>query len=130
MTSFLRDVLRFAVPAAAALVVGVGAAYAVAVEGLDLEVDGARTIATTVFVIGSLYLIFSLEATDRGRARWVGAMCLILIAVYAIALAIPPVRDFFRLVPPGAEGVACIALGLVLAAAGLALAGIRPGRGR
>ncbi len=128
MTSFLRDVLRFAVPAAAALAVGFGAAYALAVEGLDLEVDAARTVATTVFVIASLYVIFCLEATDRGRARWVGAMCLVLIGVYAIALAIPQVQEFFRLVPPDAQGVGCIALGLVLAVAGLAVAGIRPGR--
>jgi len=128
MTSFLRDVLRFAVPAAAALTVGVGAAYALAAEGLDLEADAARTIATTIFVVASLYVIFCLEATDRGRAGWVGAMCLVLIGVYAVALAIPPVQDFFRLVPPGAQGVGCIALGLVLAVAGLAIAGIRPGR--
>ncbi len=127
MTSFLRDVLRFAVPAAAALAVGFGAAYALAVEGIDLEVDAARTVATTVFVIASLYLIFCLEATDRGRARWVGAMCLVLIGVYAITLAIPQVQEFFRLVPPDAQGVGCIALGLVVAGAGLAVAGIRPG---
>jgi magnesium-transporting ATPase (P-type) len=119
MTSFLRDVLRFAVPAAAALTVGVGAGYALALEGLELEVDAARTVATTVFVVASLYMIFCLEATDRGRARWVGAMCLILIAGYIVALAIPPLREFFRLVPSGAEGIGCIALGLALAVAGL-----------
>ena len=50
------------------------------------------------------------------------------IAAYAIALAIPQVQEFFRLLPPDAQGVGCIALGLVLAAAGLAVAGIRPGR--
>jgi hypothetical protein len=55
-------------------------------------------------------------------------MCLILVAAYAVALAIPPLCEFFRLVPPGAEGIGCVVLGVAVAAAGFAIAGIRPGR--
>jgi magnesium-transporting ATPase (P-type) len=128
MTSFLRDILRVAVPAAAALAAGFGAAYALALEGLELEVDAARTVATTVFVVASLYFIFSLEATDRRRAGWVGAMCAILVGVYALAFAVAAIRDFFRIVTPGGEALGCIALGLAVAIAGFTAAGIRPGR--
>jgi magnesium-transporting ATPase (P-type) len=126
MTSFLRDVLRFAVPAAASIAVGFASAYVVALEALGLDVDASRTVATTVFVVASLYFIFSLEATDRRRAGWVGAMCLTLVAVYAAGFAIPALRDFFRVVTPGGEALGCIALGLALSVAGLTAAGIRP----
>ena len=127
MTGFLRDTLRFALPAAFAIATGVGTCYALAHEVLDRDVLASRTVALSVYVLASLYVIFALEATDRRRAGWVGLMCLVLAAVYALSFAVAPLRELFELaVPDGAE-IGLIALGVGLAAAVLTLTGIRPG---
>ena len=106
---------------------GVGTCYALAYEVLDRDVLAARTVALSVYVLASLYVIFALEATDRRRAGWVGLMCLVLAGVYALSFAVAPLRELFELaVPDGAE-IGLIALGVALAAAVLTLAGIRPG---
>jgi magnesium-transporting ATPase (P-type) len=126
MTSFLRDVLRFAVPGAIALTIGVATSYALARESLDLTVAESRTVAVSVFVVAGLYLIFALEATHRRRAAWVGLLCGVLVVAYAVAFAIPFVRDVFEVIVPSDEMLGLIALGVGLAAAALTLAGIRP----
>jgi hypothetical protein len=126
MGSYLRDVLRFAVPAAFALALGVGVAYTVARVTLDLSVEASRTGALSVFVLSALYLIFALEATHRRRALWVGLLCGVLAVAYAAVFAIPVLRDFFEIVVPDGELLGVIALGVGLAAATLTLVGIRP----
>jgi cation-transporting ATPase E len=128
MTSFLRETLRFALPAAFAIAAGVAACYTLAYDVLDLGTLTSRTLALSVYVLASLYMIFALEATDRRRAGWVGAMCLVLAGVYALVFAIGRMRDLFELAVPSGRGIALIALGVALAAAVLTVAGIRPGR--
>ncbi len=103
MTSYLRDVLRFAVPAAFALALGVGVAYPIARLRLDLSVDASRTGALSVYVVAGLYLIFALEATHRRRALWVGLLCGVLVVAYVAVLAIPFLRDFFEIVVPDGQ---------------------------
>jgi magnesium-transporting ATPase (P-type) len=127
MASYLRDTLRFALPAAFALVTGVATSYVLAHEALDRDVLASRTVALSVYVLASLYVTFALEATDGRRAGWVGGMCLVLTAVYALSFAIGPLRDLFELaVPDGAE-MGLIVLGIGLAIVVLTAAGIRPG---
>jgi magnesium-transporting ATPase (P-type) len=128
MDGFLRGTLRFALPAAFSIAAGVGACYSLAHETLDLGLVASRTVALSVYVLASLYVIFALEATDRRRAGWVGAMCLALAGVYALVFAIGPLRDVFELAVPGGEEIALIAGGVALSAAVLTVAGIRPGR--
>jgi magnesium-transporting ATPase (P-type) len=127
MASYLRDTLRFAVPAAFALVTGVATSYVLAHEVLDRDVVASRTVALSVYVLASLYITFALEATDRRRAGWVGGMCLILTAVYALSFAIAPLRDLFELALPDGAEVGLIALGIGLTMVVLTVAGIRPG---
>jgi P-type E1-E2 ATPase len=121
MTSFIREVARFAVPAAISVTAGVAAAYALAYEAFTLGLEASRTIALSVFIVGALTAIFTLEATDRRRAGWVGVMCVGLVAVYAVVFAVVPLRELFRLEPPSLAGIGLIALGVGVAAVGLAL---------
>ena len=126
MGSYLKDVLRFAVPASVAVAAGVAVAYVLALEVLDLGLEASRTVSVSVFVTGSLYVIFALEATHRRRAGWVAALCLALVATYAAAFAIPFVRDVFKIVVPGRQAFGMIALGVGIAVATLTASGIRP----
>jgi hypothetical protein len=126
MGDFLRDVTRFAAPAALALAVGVVASYTLALEALDLGLVASRSVAVSVFVAGFLYVVFALEATDRRRASWVGAMCVALLGLYAVVFAISPLRELFELEKASGTALGLIALGLVLAIGVLTAAGIRP----
>src|SRR3990170_4364440 len=126
MGSYLKDVLRFAVPASVAVAAGVAVAYVLALEVLELGLEASRTVSVSVFVTGSLYVIFALEATHRRRAGWVAALCLALVATYAAAFAIPFVRDVFKIVVPDRQAFGMIALGVGIAVATLTASGIRP----
>lgn len=126
MTSYLRDVLRFAVPAAISVGLGVVTGYVLALEVLDLGLDASRTVSVSVFTIASLYMIFALEATHRRRAAWVGLLCGILLVAYVAALAIPPIREIFRVVVPDGEALGMIALGIGIAVVAMTLLGLRP----
>jgi P-type E1-E2 ATPase len=126
MSSYLREVLRFAVPAAFSVGLGVAVSYVLALEVLDLGLDASRTVSVSVFTIASLYMIFALEATHRRRAAWVGLLCGILLVAYVVALAIPPIRDIFRVVVPGGTAFGMIALGIGLAVTAMTLLGLRP----
>jgi magnesium-transporting ATPase (P-type) len=126
MTGYLRETVRFALPAAFALAAGVGAAYTLAIEVAELGLVEARCVALSVFVVASLWVILALEATDRRRAGWVGAMCGTLVGVYAAVYAIGALRDFFELAVPGGTGLGLTACGLGIAVALLAATGIRP----
>jgi cation-transporting P-type ATPase E len=118
-TGFLRDVGRFAVPAGTAAGLGVLASYLFALNVLDLPLTSARTVATTVLVCVGLYLVVVLESTSRRREAAVGALCLVLVAAYALVLLLPAGRSFFELAAPGIAILVTAAAGIVLAAAGL-----------
>jgi len=126
MTSYVREVVRFAVPAAASIALGVIVAYVLSLEALELGLDASRTVAVSVFVAGSLAMIFALEATNPHRARWVGLMCLILLVAYALVFAIPPLRELFKIVVPGVDALGMIALGTGIAIGAMTAFGIRP----
>jgi cation-transporting P-type ATPase E len=126
MTSYVKDVVRFAVPAAASIALGVIVAYVLSLEALDLGLDASRTVALSVFVAGSLAMIFALEATSPRRARWVGLLCLVLLVAYGLVFAIPPIRELFSIVVPDGEALGMIVLGTGITSAALTAFGIRP----
>jgi magnesium-transporting ATPase (P-type) len=126
LDTYVRDVVGFAARAAVGVAAGVAAGYVTGTEALGLDVDPARTISVTVFVIASLYVVFALEATSFRRARWVGGLCVGLAVLYVLALAIPFVRDLFELVAPHGEVLGMIAAGCGVSLAVLTLLGIRP----
>ncbi len=102
---FLRDLLRFSVPGGIVTGIGVSAGYAMtrALPGRTIE-DG-RSAALLVAIFIGLYLILLLEdeAVEHSdvRAWGVGVLMGVLIAGTFLAYAIPPVREFFAISPPG-----------------------------
>ena len=121
----LQRLARFAVPAGAAAGIGVVASYQFSLNALDLPLLEARTVATSVLVLVGLYLIIALEGTEGHRGRMVALMSLALAGVYALALALPFVREFFELATPSLEIVATSVVGASISVAGLELMGLR-----
>jgi len=122
-TGFLRDVVRFALPAGVAIGVGVLTGYLLARYGLDLSVRAARTVSTTVLVAAGLALVVVLEGSAGRRGAAVAAMCVALGGVYALALGLTWSRDFFQLAAPRPAVLLGSAVGT-----GTALVALRAGR--
>ncbi len=116
---FLRDVLRFALPAGTAAGLGVLSSYTFVFEVLDRPLQESRTVATTVLVIVGLYLIMALESTTARRGAWVSALCGILGGLYVIVLIAPFARHFYALAIPHPLAWIATAGGAALAIAGL-----------
>jgi cation-transporting ATPase E len=116
---FLREVVRFSVPAGAAIGLGVTSSYLFALNVLNLPVIDARTVATTILVADGLYLVLVLEASSRLRGAAVTVLCSALAGLYVLVLIVPFARDFFALAPPSPKIVLTAALGALLAPAGL-----------
>jgi cation-transporting ATPase E len=85
LTTYVRDVISFAARAALGVGAGVATAFVVALEARGFDLDEARTVSVSVFVVASLYVVFALEATSGRRARWVGGLCIGLMAAYVVA---------------------------------------------
>jgi P-type E1-E2 ATPase len=124
---FARDVAQFAAPTGMFVGVGVVASYLFALNDLDFSITQARTVATTVLVVGGLYLVVVLEARGKRRSEAIGALCGALGGFYALALALPATRRFFELAPPTVGMLATSVIAAVLAGAALAVAGFTPG---
>jgi magnesium-transporting ATPase (P-type) len=128
---FLREVARFSVPAGTAAALGVLSSYLAALNVLDLRVEEARTVATTVLVIVGLYLILVLESTGGRRSYAVSTLCAALGGAYVAVLVLPSLRHFFALVVMSPGAIAASLIGSAIAIAGLVLTDERflPGRG-
>jgi len=125
---FLGSVARFAVPAGVAIGLGITGGYLLARYGFDLGLARSRTVATGIVVVCGLAVVVRLERR-RGRARlalW--GLCAAMLALFALALAVPPLRDFYELTTPTGEAVAAWAVGAVAGIGGMlgVLALIRP----
>lgn len=112
---FLRDVTRFAVPAGVAAGLGVTTSYLVSLNVFDLGLLQARTAATSTLIVVGLYLVLALEATSTMRARLVGLLCGVLLALYVAVLLVPGLRRFFELAVPNVAALALIAVGSAIA---------------
>jgi magnesium-transporting ATPase (P-type) len=121
---FLPELARFSVPAGIAVGVAVLGAYLLALEGLELRLTEARTVATSVMLGGMLFLLVRLEGATAARRHIVEGLAALMVAGYAVVLLVPFARDFFALARPDALVVALSACG-VAAACALAYAALR-----
>jgi len=118
---FLRSVARFAVPAGLAIGMGITAGYLIARYVFDLDVAHARTVATGVVVVCGLAVVLRLESQGGGgrRSLAVGGLCLAMALLFALALAVPFLRDFYELAKPTGDSVAAWAIGSALGIGGM-----------
>jgi hypothetical protein len=66
-----------------------------------------------------LAVVMRLEA-EGGRWRGaVGALCAVMALLFLLALAIPPLRDFYELSTPTNQAVAAWAVGVALGVGGM-----------
>jgi cation-transporting P-type ATPase E len=120
---FSRRVARFAIPAGVLVGVGVVASYLFALDGLDLTVRQARTVATTVLVAAGLYLVVVLEAERPGRRHAVEALCALMGATYVLTLLAPGLREFFALAIPTLPMLVAALAGAAISIGALRLSG-------
>jgi P-type E1-E2 ATPase len=116
---FLRDVMRFSLPAGTAAGLGVLSSYTFVLQVLDRPLEESRTVAATVLLIVGLYLILALESTTARRGAWVSALCAALGGVYALVLIAPFARHFYALALPHPLAWLAIVGGAALAIGGL-----------
>jgi cation-transporting ATPase E len=119
----LRALAAFAVPAGLAIAAGSLASFFLVDTVFGGSLDQGRTAATTTLVVLGLAFILLLE---RGPGRehiaiqsYMLALVFALGALYALALAVQPVRDFFDLTRLGGGQ---LFLALLSAGGGLVLA--------
>jgi len=117
---FLRSVARFAIPAGLAVGIGIVAGYLLARYGLDLGLRDSRTVATGIAVVCGLAVVIRLEARERGRRLLaVCALCAAMAMLFALALVVPALREFYEFSPLTAETVAAWTVGAALGIGGM-----------
>ncbi len=105
---FVRRVLQFSLPAGAIEAAAVLLAYGLA-RAEHVVPGQARTAATVVFVIASLWV---LVIQARPMRRWKGALIATMAVLFVAALVVPAARRFYLLDRPDLEILAeAIALG-------------------
>ena len=121
---FLQSVARFAVPAGVAVGIGIASGYALARYGFDLGLGRSRTVATGIVVVCGLAVVMRLESERGPRRIAVGVLCAAMALLFAVALFVPVLRDFYELSSPTAEAVAAWAAGVAVGVGGM-LAALR-----
>ena len=125
----LRSALRFAVPSGIGMGLPALVGYAL-VLGWDGDVAVARTslvVLTVLFGLGLVTLVarrWARPAMAR-RDRWrLWALAAAMAAIFAVVLAVPPVRDFFELAAlDGGLLAGLVGVGLAWTAAAHAITG-------
>jgi cation-transporting P-type ATPase E len=117
---YLSSVARFAIPAGLATGAGIVSGYLLARYGYDLPLREARTVATATVVACGLAVVIRLEAGERRRRRLaVLALCAAMALLFALALAIPWLREFYELSALGPGAVIAWAVGSALGIGGM-----------
>jgi cation-transporting P-type ATPase E len=116
---FLQLVGRFAIPAGVAIGVGIVAGYLLARYGFNLGLTDSRTVATGIVVVCGLAVVLRLERETGRRRLAAGALCALMLLLFALALVIPFLRDFYELSTPTGESVAAWAVGTVIGVGGM-----------
>jgi cation-transporting ATPase E len=111
---FLQSVVRFSIPAGLAIGTGIIAGYLLARYGFDLGLRRSRTVATGIVVVCGLTTVIRLE-TEPGRRRLATAgLCALMAMLFALALIVPFLRNFYELATPNKQAVAAWAIGTAI----------------
>jgi cation-transporting ATPase E len=119
VTGFVRRVIRFSAPAGILAAAATFAAYWLARDQPDVNLDEARTTATLVLVLVGLFVLAVISRPFNPTRR---TLILSMGGVLAVVFLVPVSRDFFALdYPPmivltSAVGVASITGALMFAA--------------
>jgi magnesium-transporting ATPase (P-type) len=116
---YLQSVARFAIPSGLAIGVGITAGYLLARYGLDLGLIRSRTVATGIVVFGGLAVVIRLEHAHGRRQVAVWGLCALMLGIFALALAVPWLREFYELAKPTGEMVVAWGLGTLIAVGGM-----------
>jgi magnesium-transporting ATPase (P-type) len=111
---FVQSVARFAIPAGVAIGIGIIGGYLLARYGFDLGLKRSRTVATGIVVVCGLAVVLRLETGSRQRRLVVAGLCAVMAGLFALALFIPFLRDFYELSTPTGDAVLAWALGTTL----------------
>jgi magnesium-transporting ATPase (P-type) len=120
----LQSVARFAIPAGTAVGAGIVLGYLLARYGFGLDLTRSRTVATGIVVVAGLAVVLRLEGEPGRRRLAVAGLCAAMALLFALALIIPVLRDFYELAPPTGEAAIAWAVGSA-AAVGLMLGALR-----
>jgi magnesium-transporting ATPase (P-type) len=116
---FLQSVTRFAILAGVPIGIGIGAGYLLARYGFDLGLNRSRTVATGIVVACGLAIVLRLEG-GRGRRRLaVAGLCAAMALLFALALVVPFLREFYELSTLSAEAVVAWAVGVAVGVGGM-----------
>ncbi len=121
---FLQSVARFAIPAGIAIGIGILAGYLLARYGFDLSLTRSRTVATGVMVVCGLAVVIQIEGESGSRSLAIAGLCGLMLALFALALVIPFLRNFYELATPTGDIAVAWALGSVIGVGGM-LAALR-----
>jgi hypothetical protein len=102
-----------------AIGVGIVAGYLLARYGFDLGLTRSRTVATGIVVVGGLAVVMRLETGSRQRRLALGALCVLMLLLFALALVVPFLRNFYELSTLTGEAVAAWAIGAALGVGGM-----------
>jgi magnesium-transporting ATPase (P-type) len=116
---YLQSVARFALPAGVAIGIGIVAGFLLARYGFDLGLIRSRTVATGIVVVCGLAVVMRLETGSRQRRLALGALCALMLLLFALALIIPSLRNFYELSTLTGEAVAAWAVGAALGVGGM-----------
>jgi magnesium-transporting ATPase (P-type) len=116
---FLQSVARFAIPAGVAIGIGIVAGYLMARYGFDLSLTRSRTVATGIVVVTGLAAVMRLETGGAQRRLALAGLCTLMLLLFALALIVPFLRNFYELSIPNGEMAAAWALGTVVGVGGM-----------
>ena len=116
---FVQSVARFAIPAGVAVGVGIVVGYLLARYAFGLDLSQSRTVATGIVVACGLAIVLRLEGGRGRRKAAVGALCAAMALLFAIALFVPFLRDFYELSAPTRDAVLAWAVGVSLGIGGM-----------
>jgi magnesium-transporting ATPase (P-type) len=116
---FLQSVARFAIPAGVTVGFGIVAGYLLARYGFDLSLVRSRTVATGIVVVCGLAIVLRLEGGSGRRRLAIVGLCAAMALLFALALFVPFLRDFYELSQPTTEGIVAWAVGVALGVGGM-----------
>jgi magnesium-transporting ATPase (P-type) len=119
---FLQSVARFAIPAGITIGVGIVAGYLLARYGFNLGLTRSRTVATGTVVVCGLAVVMRLESGGGRRRLALAGLSALMLGLFALALVVPFLREFYELSRPTGEMIAAWAIGTAMGVVGMVAA--------